>query len=129
MNIKYPKNAIVVFSVIAALIGATVLLAGYANSKPVATESPTKAGNCPAMGKMAGCPHMMTAQAETTDCSKTPCTDGCPKPCCASENAEGCCDNPCPIPCPKPCCAEDAPKGCCGTAEVKGCCAAEADIE
>jgi hypothetical protein len=129
MNIKYPKNAIVVFIVIAGLLGATVLLAGYANSKPANTEMQTKTGCCPAMGKMAGCPQMMAMQAESTGCSKTPCTDGCQKPCCADDNSEGCCDNPCPIPCPKPCCAEDAQKGCCGTAELKGCCAAEADVE
>lgn len=123
MNIKYPKNVIVTFSVIAALLGATVLLGGYANSKPVATESPATHGCCPAMGQMSGCPQMMAAQTESTGCSKTPCTEVCPKPCCEKE---GCCDDPCPIPCPKPCCAEG---GCCVKAEAKGCCAAEADVE
>jgi hypothetical protein len=126
MNIKYPKNAIVFFSVIAALLGTTVLLSGYANSKPVANEVPAKEGCCPAMGKMAGCPQMMATHAESTVCPKTPCTEDCPKPCCAGD---GDCDNPCPIPCPKPCCAEDAPKGCCGTAEAKGCSAAEDDVQ
>ena len=120
MSLKYPKNVIVGVSVIAALLAATVLLGGYANSKPADTQSPEKVGCCPASG--AGCP-MMAMQAESTGCSKMPCAEGCPKPCCAGENAEGCCDNPCPIPCPKPCCAEE---GCCGTAEAKECCAAEA---
>ena len=118
MSFKYPKNVIVGVSVIAALLAATVLLGGYANSKPADAEAPVIA--CQASG--AGCP-MMAMQADSTGCSKTPCAEGCPKPCCAGENAEGACDNPCPIPCPKPCCAEE---GCCGTAEAKGCCAAEA---
>ena len=120
MSIKYPKNVIIGFGVVAALLAATVLLGGYANSKPAATEVPAKAGCCPAAGT--GCPmtastavnpQMMATQADSTDC---------PKPCCAVDNAEGDCDNPCP----KPCCAEDAPKGCCGSVEGAGCSAAEA---
>jgi len=126
MSFKYPKNVIVGVSVVAALLAATVLLGGYANSKPADTQAPVKA--CQASG--AGCP-MMAMQAESTGCPKTPCITGCPKPCCAGENAEGVCDNPCPIPCPKPCCAEDAPKGCCGMAGATGCpmTAAEADVQ
>ena len=119
MSIKYPKNVIVVFSVVAALLGATVLLGGYANSKPTSTETLAKVGCCPAMDKMAACPQMAAMQAESTGCAKTPCTEGCPKPCCAGEDA-GCCDNPCPVPCPKPCCAEE---GVCPMT------AAEADIQ
>ena len=122
MSFKYPKNVIVIVSVVAALLAGTVLLGGYANSKPADTQAPAKA--CQAKGNASGCP-MMAAQAESTGCSKTPCTESCPKPCCA-EDSDGCCDNPCPIPCPKPCCAEDAPKSSCGTAEAKGCCAVEA---
>ena len=34
MSIKNPKNLIVVISAVAALMGGTVLLGGYANSKP-----------------------------------------------------------------------------------------------
>lgn len=123
MNIKYPKNVIVGFSVVAALLAATVLLSGYAINKPADAETPVKAGcctgadaGCPMMASTAANPQMMATQADSTDC---------PKPCCAGDNAEGACDNPCPIPCPKPCCAEDAPKGCCGSAEAAGCCAAE----
>jgi hypothetical protein len=126
MSFKYPKNVIVIFSVVAALLGATVLLGGYANSKPADTQAPTKVGCCPASGTgcpmMAAsveCPKMTAAQVASTDDSGTPCTTSCPKPCCAGENAEGYCDNPCPIPCPKPCCAEG---GCCVTAEKAGCC-------
>ena len=121
MSIKYPKNLIVGVSVIAALLAGTVLLGGYASSKPADSEAPIIA----CKGSTGGCP-MMAAQAESTGCPKTPCIEGCPKPCCASENAEGCCDNPCPFDCPKPCCAEEGQKGCCGTAEAKGCCPAEA---
>jgi len=118
MSFKYPKNVIVGVSVVAALLAGTVLLGGYANSKPA---DAAKVGCCPATGKMAACPQMAAMQSESTGCTKTPCTEGCPKPCCAGENAEGVCDNPCPIPCPKPCCAEDAAQGCCGTAGAAGC--------
>jgi len=126
MSFKYPKNVIVGVIVVAALLAATVLLGGYANSKPADTQAPAKACQvsgscCPMMAQMATCPKMMAAQAESTGSSETPCTTGCPKPCCAGENAEGCCDNPCPIPCPKPCCVEDGTKGCCGTAGATGC--------
>ena len=112
MSFKYPKNVIVGVSVIAALLAATVLLGGYANSKPA---DAAKVGCCPATGKMAACPQMAAMQSESTGCTKTPCTEVCPKPCCAEE---GCCEDPCPIPCPKPCCAEG---GCCGTAGATGC--------
>ena len=121
MSYKNPGNLIAVVSVVAALMAGTVLLGGYANSKPADTQSPTKVGCCPMMADSAGCPQMMAAQAESTGCPKTPCIEGCPKPCCVGENAEGVCENPCPIPCPKPCCAEDAPQGCCGTAGATGC--------
>jgi hypothetical protein len=131
MSFKYPRNVIVVFGVVAALLGTTVLLGGFANSK--ATEEPVitcqaSGGCCPMMAASAGCPKMTAAQMASTDNSGTPCTTGCPKPCCAGENAEGCCDNPCPIPCPKPCCAEE---GCCGTDGASGCpmTAAEADVQ
>ena len=119
MSVKYPKNVIVVVGVLAALLGATVLLGGYANSSPAGNEAPAKACQaeggmacCPMMAQTASCPKMMAAQAESTDGSGMPCMTGCPKPCCAGENAEGICDNPCPIPCPKPCCEEG---GCCGS--------------
>ena len=115
MSFKNPRNLIVVISVVAALMAGTVLLGGYANSKPADTEVPVKA----CQGNMAGCP--MMAQMASTDGSGMPCTTGCPKPCCAGGNAEGICENPCPIPCPKPCCAEDGPKGCCGMDGMTGC--------
>jgi len=115
MSFKNPRNLIAVISVIAALMAGTVLLGGYANSKPADNVAPAKA----CQGNMGGCP--MMAQMASTDGSGTPCTTGCPKPCCADGNAEGCCENPCPIPCPKPCCVEDGPKGCCGTAGATGC--------
>jgi len=126
MSFKNPRNLIVIVSVVAALLAGTVLLGGYANSKPADTESPvvtcqsagTGAG-CPMMAQTVSCPNMMAAQAESTGCARTPCTTGCPKPCCAEE---GCCETPCPIPCPKLCCAEG---GCCGMAEKAGCCPAE----
>lgn len=116
MSFKYPKNIIVGVSVIAALLAGTVLLGGYANSKPADTA---KAGCCPGTGTMAA------MQAETTGCTKTPCATECPKPCCAEQ---GCCEEPCPIPCPKPCCDEG---GCCGTAGATGCpmTAVEADVQ
>ena len=128
MSIKYPKNVIVSFSVIAALMTATVLLGGYANSKQ---SDSAKLGCCPAMSNMAACPQTAVVQAESTGCSKTPCTTGCPKPCCAGEDAGGVCDDPCPVPCPKPCCAENSPKDCCRTAGSTGCpiAAVEADAE
>jgi len=123
MSFKNPKNLIVVVSVVAALLAGTVLLSGYAVSKPSDTEAPVKAcqakGNmagCPMTAQTASCPKMMTAQADTAACPKTPCTTECPKPCCVEQ---GCCETPCPIPCPKPCCAED---GCCVEAENAGCC-------
>jgi hypothetical protein len=121
MSIRYPKNVIVGFSVVAALLAATVLLGGYANSNQATTDSPAMAcqasgTGCPMMASSAANPQMMATQAESTDC---------PKPCCAGEKVEGACDNPCPIPCPKPCCTEDAPKGCYGAAEAAGCSAAE----
>jgi hypothetical protein len=133
MSLKYPKNVIVGVSVIAALLAATVLLGGYANSKPADSQAPVKACQasgscCPAMAQTASYQAMMAAQIASTDDSGKPCTTVCPKPCCAGENAEGCCDNPCPIPCPKPCCAEE---GCCGTAGATGCpmTAVEADTQ
>ena len=118
MSVKYPKKVIIVMGVVGALLGATVLLCGYANSVPAGNEAPAK--TCQASGKMgccpmmaqtatASCPKMMAAQAESTDGSGTPCMTGCPKPCCAEE---GCCEGPCLIPCPKPCCEEG---GCCGS--------------
>ena len=113
MSFKNPKNLIVVVSVVAALLAGTVLLGGYAVSKPADTEAPVKACQakvdmacCPMTAQTASCPKM-AAQNETSVCPKTPCTTECPKPCCVEE---GCCETPCPIPCPKPCCAED---GCC----------------
>ncbi|HUT45520.1 MAG TPA: hypothetical protein VMX36_04510 [Sedimentisphaerales bacterium] len=119
MSFKNPKNLIVVVSVVAALLAGTVLLGGYAISKPADTEAPVKAcqatgSGCPMMAASAGCPKM--ADAGQTG---MPCTTCCPKPCCAGGNADGICDNPCPIPCPKPCCAEE---GCCGMAGTTGCC-------
>ena len=136
MSFKNPGNLIAVVGVVAALLAGTVLLGGYAVSKPAVTEAPAKAcqasGNmagCPMMAQTASCPKMMADQAESTGCPRTPCMTGCPKPCCAGENAEGVCDNPCPIPCPKPCCAEDAPKGCCGTSGGCPMTAAEADVQ
>jgi len=136
MSFKNPKNLIVVISVVAAIMAGTVLLGGYANSKPADNESPAKAcqdgmAGCPMMAQTASCPKMMAAQMASTDDSGTPCTTGCPKPCCAGGNAEGVCDNPCPFPCPKPCCAVDGPKGCCGTAGATGCpmTAVEADVQ
>ncbi len=132
MSIKYPKNVIVVISVVAALLAGTVLLSGYANSKPADTQAPAKAcqasaGCCPMMADSAGCPKMMAAQMASTDGSGM----DCPKPCCAGGNADGICDNPCPIPCPKPCCVEDGPQGCCGTAGSTGCpmTAAETEVQ
>lgn len=111
MNIKYPKNVIVGFGAVAALLAATVLLGGYANSKSTVTEAPVKAEccqvagtGCPMMASTDANPQIMAVQADSTDCPKTPCTEDCPKPCCA----------------------EDAPKGCYGSAETAGCCAAEA---
>lgn len=125
MNFRYPKNVIVGVSVVAALLAATVLLGGYANSTPAATEAPAVAcqasgGCCPMMAASAGCPKMTAARTASTDETGTPCTTGCPKPCCAGGDAEGVCDNPCPVPCPKPCCAEE---GVCPMA------AAEADVQ
>ena len=127
MSFKYPKNVIVVVSVIAALLAGTVLFGGYANSKPAGNEVPAKAcqasgGGCPMMAaSAAGCPKMMAAQMASTDDSGTPCTMGCPKPCCAGGNTDEICDNPCPFPCPKPCCVQDGPQGYCGTAGATGC--------
>jgi len=123
MSFKYPKNVIVVFSAVAALLGATVLLGGYASSNLADAQAPAKAcqasgSGCPMMVASAECPKMMASQMASTDDSVMPCTEGCPKPCCIGENAEGCCDNPCPIPCPKPCCGEE---GCCGAAGTTGC--------
>ena len=125
MSIKYPRNVIVGVSVTAVLLAATVLIGGYATSKPADTTAPSKQGCCPAMGNMAACPQMTAMQAESTGCDKTPCTEDCPKPCCAGENAEGACGNSCP----KPCCAKEAPQGCCGTAETQGCCAAQTNTQ
>lgn len=117
MSFKYPKNVIVGVSIVAALLGATVLLGGYANIKPAVMQAPTKgcpaSGSCcPGMAQTASYQATMAAQMASTDDSGT----SCPKPCCAGDPAEGC-DNPCP----KPCCADEAPKGCCGTAEATGC--------
>ena len=112
MSFKNPKNLIVIIGVIAALMAGTVLLGGYASSKPADMESLAKVGCCPMMAGLAECQKMMAAQVEMTGCSETPCMTDCPKPCCA-EGSECCCDNPCPVPCTKPCCAEG---GCCGSA-------------
>jgi len=120
MIFNYPKNVIVIAAVVAALLGATVLLGGFAQNKEAVNdaEAAAKTGCCPAMGKTAVCPamagqaasfaKMAAAEAESSECDKTPCTTECPKPCCAGEDVEGACDNPCDIPCPKPCCAESA---------------------
>lgn len=120
MSFKNPRNLIVVVSVVAALMAGTVLLGGYANSKPVVNEAPAKAGMtssgcCPMMAQTASCPKMAD-QAESTACDMKPCATECPKPCCVEE---GCCETPCPIPCPKPCCEEG---GCCVQAEKPDCC-------
>jgi hypothetical protein len=113
MSFKYPKNVIVGVSVIAALLAGTVLLGGYASSQPADTEAPAKACQASDSGwamtaKMASCPQMMAAQAESMGCTNTPCTEDCPKPCCAEISAEGCDKQ-----CPKPCCADEGQKGCC----------------
>lgn len=109
MNIKYPNNIIVVVSIVAVLLGGTILLSGYAVSKPADTTAPTKQGCCPAMAQTAACQQMASMQAEAKACDMTPCTE---------KAADDCCDDPCPVPCPKPCCAEDAPKSCCGLDET-----------
>lgn len=136
MSFKNPRNMIAVVSVIAALMAGTVLLGGYANSKPAEAtyDAPIKAcqggmGGCPMMAQTASFPKMMAAQADSEGCSGTPCTTGCPKPCCAGGDDEGICENPCPFPCPKPCCVED---GFCGMAGKTGCCpvsASETPVE
>jgi len=82
MSFRYPKNIIVGVSVIAALLAGTVLLGGFANSKPADTA---KAGCCP------GTVTMAAMQAETTGCTKTPCATECPKPCCSEDCPKGCC--------------------------------------
>jgi hypothetical protein len=119
MSFKNPRNLIVVISVIAALTAGTVLLGGYANSKPADNEAPVKA--CQASGGNGCCPMMANSAAfaqvsglvqTVTASSETPCTTGCPKPCCAGGDAEGICDNPCPFPCPKPCCGTAGATGC-----------------
>jgi hypothetical protein len=110
MNITYPKKVIVGFGVVAVLLAATVLLAGYTNIKPAVNDSEAPAMACQAAGT--GCPmtasaavntQMMASQTESTDCPKTSCTEDCPKPCCA----------------------EGVHKGCCGSAEAAGYCAAK----
>ena len=83
MSFKNPKNLIVVVSVVAALMAGTVLLGGYANSKPAGT-------GCPMMAGSAGCPKMACAEQTASGCSEKPCTTDCTKPCCA-EDSEGCC--------------------------------------
>jgi hypothetical protein len=133
MSFKNPKNLILVVSVVAALLAGTVLLGGYATSKPADNETPAKAcqgkmDGCPMTAQTASCPKMTAAQADTAGCPKTPCTTGCPKPCCA-EDSDSCCENPCPFPCPKPCCEDKPTEGCCGTAEATGCCAAKTAAE
>ena len=123
MSFKNPKNLIVVVSVLAALMAGTVLLGGYANSKPADSEAPVKA----CQGKMTGCPIMAASDQAASCCAEKqangtcemPCPTDCPKPCCA--------DKPCPVDCPKPCCAGTPAEGCCGTAEKAGCCAAGAE--
>ena len=124
MSFKNPKNLIAIVSVIAALTAGTVLLGGYANSKPAEAtyDAPIKAcqglgGCCPMMANSAA----LAKMADTEQTSEKPCTTDCPKPCCADGNADGVCENPCPIPCPKPCCEQDGQKGCCGTSGMTGC--------
>ena len=97
MSFKNPKNLIVVVSVVVALLAGTVLLGGYANSKPAGDGCSMKGGSA-TCSKMAG----------------------------AEQNASGCCGTPCTEDCPKPCCVKEAPKGCCGTSESTGCCSAKA---
>ena len=117
MSFKNPRNLIVVVSVIAALMAGTVLLGGYASSKPADNVAPAKAcqgnmGGCPMMGNSAAFAQVSGDVQTATGCSGTPCTMGCPKPCCAGGDADGVCDNPCPIPCPKPCCGTAGATGC-----------------
>ena len=109
MSFKNPKNLIVVVSVLAALMAGTVLLGGYANSKPADSEAPVKA----CQGKMTGCPIMAASEQAAS--------------CCAEKQANGTCEMPCPVDCPKSCCAGTPAEGCCGTAEKAGCCAAGAE--
>lgn len=106
MSIKYPKNVIVGVSIVAALLGATVLLGGYANIKPAVTDSqaPVKACQasgsfCPAMAQPAS-QAMAAAQMVSTDHSGKPCTTVCPKPCCADDAPKGCCGASEPTECP-----------------------------
>lgn len=104
MSFKYPKNVIVVVSVVAALLAGTVLLGGYAGSQPTDTEAPVKA--CQA--KEGCCPSMANSAAFAQVSGDVPTATDCPKPCCGED-------------CPKPCCAEKPAEGCCKTAEATGC--------
>ena len=126
MSFKNPKNLIVVVSVVAALMAGTVLLGGYANSKPADTDTPVKA--CQSAASKGCCPSMANTAAFAQVSSDVQTATDCPKPCCAGGDAEGCCDNPCPIPCPKPCCVEE---GSCGMAGTTGCpmIAAKTDVQ
>ena len=106
MSFKYPKNVIVVVSVLAALMAGTVLLGGYANSKPADTEAPAKA--CQATASKGCCPSMANSAAFAQVSGEVPTATDCPKPCCGED-------------CPKPCCAEKPAEGCCGTSGMAGC--------
>lgn len=122
MGFRYPKKVIFSVSVVAALLGATVLLGGYANIKPAVMQAPAKccsaAGSCcPGGAQTASYQPTMAAQIVSTDDSGRDSAVDCPKLCCAGDVAEDC-DNP---SCPKPCCVDETLKGCCGTPEETGC--------
>lgn len=119
MKFKYPRNVVIGAIAVTALMAATVLFGGFANTKPAVNDSEAPAiacqasgSCCPAMAQTTSFQAMAAAQSESTDASNTAFAEDCPKPCCAKAAGQ-CPDNPCP----KPCCGDDAPKGCCGASE------------
>ncbi|MHC4426207.1 MAG: hypothetical protein ACYSYV_08935 [Planctomycetota bacterium] len=137
MSLGNQKNVIIFVAVAAALVAGTVLLAGYADILPAASDKDSQVKACPAADGNVSCqaktdsaafPTVCAAGEAATGCCGKPCPPDCTKPCCSGEAPAGCCGKPVA---PKPCCPGVAPTGCCpkpGTADAAGgCCGAKTD--
>ena len=136
MNLKKPKNLLIIGAVIVALLAGTVLLGGYANILPAGSDTGSQAKTCQAAGGTLCCGAKVSSNesaqaafaqqtgagfdAKACPLGRTePCCDGdatkccCPAKCCPDKCDKCCCPKLCPPNCTKPCCVGEAATGCC----------------
>jgi len=128
MSLGNQKNLIIFAAIVAALLAGTVLVGGYANILPAASDTGTQVKACQVTGLTSGCPAQNSpAQSDQGCCPAKCCPDECDKCCCPPECCPDECDECC---CPAECCPDECdkcccPAECCPTEGNKGCCGEE----